>query len=123
MEENNIQHELTIYAEPIFHIGGFQVTNSLLNSWLAVFVIIILCVVLRLKLKKIPGRMQHIFEVIIDGALSLVDQVTNDRRVSAKVFPIVLPLFFFILVNNWLGLLPVVGSMGLIITEGGHSVF
>src|SRR3989344_172872 len=123
MEENNVQHELTIYAEPIFHVGNFEVTNSLLNSWLAVLVIIVLCVALRLKLKKIPGKLQHIFEIIMLGALSLVDQVTNDRKISMKVFPIVLPLFFFILVNNWLGLLPVVGSMGLIITEGGHSVF
>ena len=58
-----VAHEVTIYAEPIFHIGKFQITNSLLNSWLAVLVIIFLCVALRLRKKKVPGKIQHIFEI------------------------------------------------------------
>src|SRR5689334_15279583 len=106
MEENNettqIVHETTIYAEPIFHIGSFTVTNSLINSWLAVLVIFLLCLAIRLKLKKIPGTIQHIFEILLEGALSLVDQVTNDRKISIKIFPLVTSLFVFILVNNWL---------------------
>ena len=111
-------HETTIYAEPVFHIGppagGFSITNSLLNSWLAVLVIIILCLVLRLKLKQIPSKIQHIFEILLEGALSLCDQVTNDRKLTLKIFPLVLSLFVFILVNNWLGLLPIVGSIGFV---------
>jgi F-type H+-transporting ATPase subunit a len=121
--EQEISHEVTIYAEPIFNIGNFTVTNSLLNSWLTVVVIIILCVVLHLKLKKIPSKIQHIFEILMDGALGLVDQVTNDRRITLKIFPLVLSLFLFILINNWLGLLPVVGSMGFIFEHDGHAVF
>lgn len=116
-------HEITIYAEPIFHIGKFEITNSLLNSWLAVIVIIILCIVLRLKLKKVPSKIQHIFEILLDGALGLVDQVTNDRKISLKIFPMVVSLFLFILINNWLGLLPIVGSVGFLVNEGGHSLF
>ncbi len=128
--ENNIEeaheevaHEVTIYAEPIFHIGKFQITNSLLNSWLAVLVIIVLCVALRLSLKKIPGKIQHIFELLLGGAISLVDQVTNDRKITNKIFPLVLSLFVFILINNWLGLLPIVGSVGFYAVEDGHQVF
>lgn len=134
MENNEIQiqeniaveqvsHEVTIYAEPIFNIGSFQVTNSLLTSWLAVLVILIFSIIIRMKLKKIPGKLQHIFEVIMDGALSLVDQVTNDRKISKKIFPLVFSLFIFILVSNWLGLLPILGSIGLVAKEGAHSVF
>jgi len=125
--QNNIteqpSHDVTIYAEPIFHIGNFQITNSLLTSWLAVLVIIIFSIVIRMKLKKIPGKIQHIFEVILEGALSLVDQVTNNRKISVKIFPLVFSLFIFILVNNWLGLLPILGSIGLVVKEGIHSVF
>ncbi len=118
-----ITHEVTIYAEPIFHIGNFEVTNSLLTSWAAVLLILIFSIVIRMKMKKIPGKLQHIFEVVLDGALSLVDQVTNDRKISVKIFPLVFSLFVFILVNNWLGLLPVLGSMGLLVKEGATSVF
>ena len=113
--DNNAQqpiHETTIYAEPIFHIGSFSITNSLLNSWLAVLLIIIFCVTLRLKLKQIPGKIQQVFEILLEGALSLCDQVTNDRKITLKIFPLVTSLFVFILINNWLGLLPIVGSIG-----------
>ena len=126
MENNTpqqITHEVTIYAEPIFHIGNFQITNSLITSWVAVLVILALSLTIRLKMKKIPGKLQHIFEVILDGALSLVDQVTNDRKISEKVFPLAFSLFVFILVSNWLGLLPVLGSMGLLVKEGTTSAF
>lgn len=131
--ENNMQnsslieqqpsHDVTIYAEPIFNVGNFQITNSLLTAWLAVLVILVFSLALRMKLKKIPGKLQHIFEVIMDGALSLVDQVTNDHKISKKIFPLVFSLFAFILINNWLGLLPILGSVGLIAKEGAHSVF
>ena len=126
MENNTttqISHEVPIYAEPIFNIGSFQITNSLLTSWFAVLVIIIFSVALRMKLKKIPGKLQHVFEILLEGALSLVDQVTNDRRISVKIFPLVFSLFVFILVNNWLGLLPVLGSIGLVVKEGATSAF
>lgn len=116
-------HEMTIFAEPILHIGKFEITNSLLTSWLAVLVIIILSFAIRLKLKKIPGKIQHIFEFLLEGALSLCDQVTNDRKISTKIFPLVFVLFIFILVNNWIGLLPFISSIGFIETTGSHETF
>ncbi len=118
-----ISHEVTIYAEPIFNIGSFQVTNSLLTSWAVVLIVLALALAIRLKIKKIPGKLQNFFEVILEGALSLVDQVTNDRKTSQKIFPFVFSLFLFILINNWLGLLPIFGSMGLLVKEGASSAF
>ena len=50
---------------PFFHIGpesgGLSVTNSLLTSWLAVFIILIFSLIIKLNLKKIPNKLQHIF--------------------------------------------------------------
>ncbi len=116
-------HETTIFAEPVLNYRGFEITNSLLNSWLAVLVIVVLCVLLKRNLKQIPGKIQHIFEIFIEGAMSLCDQVTNDRKITLKIFPLVASLFIFILVNNWLGLLPFVGSIGFLANEVGHSIF
>ena len=123
VQQNTITHEVTIYAEPIFHIGSFQITNSLITSWAAVLVVLVLSLAIRLKLKKIPGKLQNMFEVILDGALDLVDQVTNDRKISVRIFPFVFSLFLFILINNWLGLLPIFGSIGLLVKEGATSAF
>ncbi|MFA6515410.1 MAG: FoF1 ATP synthase subunit a [Candidatus Paceibacterota bacterium] len=116
------KHESTLYAEPIAHIGSFPVTNALLTSWIAVFLIIIISISLRRKIREIPKGIQNIFEIIVDGALSLCDQITNNRKISNRVFPMAISIFFFVLINNWLGILPF-GGFGLIESGEGESVF
>ena len=113
----------TLFAEPVFNLGQFTVTNSLLNSWLVVMIIVIISLVLRGKLKKIPQGLQNVFEMIVEGALDLADSVTGDRKKTEKFFPLVFSLFVFILLNNWLGLLPGIGSIGYYAIEEGHKVF
>ncbi len=120
MEE--IIHEVTLYAEPIFHLGPFSVTNSLLTSCLAVILLVILALILRRKLQEVPKGLQNFFEIILDGALSLGDQITGDRKITNKVFPLSISVFFFVLINNWLGILPF-GGFGLVETEHGRSAF
>ncbi len=115
-----ISHEITLFAEPIFHFRNFAITNALLTSWVVVAIIIVLSFILRSRLQTIPGKLQNIFEIIMDGALDLCDQVTNSRALSVKVFPIAISVFFFVLINNWLGLLPI-GGLGILEREP-HSL-
>ena len=115
-----VSHEVTIFAEPIKHFENFTITNALFSSWFAVLIIIAISVILRSKLREIPRGMQNFFEVIVEGALSMCDQVTNDRALSQKIFPFAISVFIFILLNNWLGILPL-GGFGLI-EEGEHGL-
>ena len=114
-----LSEKVTLFAEPIFHLGDFTVTNALLTSWVVVAIIIILSLILRSKLKAVPGKLQNLFEIVIDAALDLCDQVTGSRALSIKIFPIAISVFFFILMNNWLGILPL-GGFGIVekSTEG-----
>lgn len=118
-----ISHEPTLFAEPVFNLGKFTVTNSLLNSWITVLIIIVLAVVVGKKVKKIPKGIQNYVEVILEGAMNLADSVTGSRERTKKIFPIVFALFLFILINNWLGLVPGIGSIGFIEAVAGHQVF
>jgi F-type H+-transporting ATPase subunit a len=117
------QHEATLFAEPIAHLGRFTITNSLLSSWITVIILVIFFYFIGQKIKKIPRGIQNIFEILMEKALELTDSVTGNRPKSEKFLPIVLALFLFILINNWLGLLPGVGTVGFNETEGAHSVF
>lgn len=121
--QSEVQHESTLFAEPIFNIGKFTVTNSLLNSWMAVFILVVIFIIIGKKIKKIPKGLQNIFEFVLDEALKLADSITGNRKRSEKFLPISLALFLFILVNNWLGLFPGVGTIGFIEAEGAHRVF
>src|SRR3989344_1599543 len=111
-QEQPTQH-ITLFAKPVYHYKDFVITNALITSWLAVAILIIVAVVLRFSLRMIPGKVQNLFEIIVEGALGLCDQVTNDRALSIKIFPFAISVFFFILVNNWLGIMPL-GGFGII---------
>jgi len=110
---NEVKENVTLFAEPIYHFKDFIITNALLTSWVAVFILVVIALFLRTKLRTIPNKLQNLFEIIIEGALDLCDQVTNDRALSIKIFPFAISVFFFILVNNWLGIFPI-GGFGLI---------
>jgi len=122
-QHQEIVHETTLFAEPIFKIGNFTVTNSLINSWVVVFLLVIFALMVKSKIRNIPRGIQNYLEIIFDGALSLADSITGSRERSMKSLPIVFPLFLFILLNNWLGMLPGVGSIGLIETHGSERIF
>jgi F-type H+-transporting ATPase subunit a len=118
-----ITHETTLFAEPIAHVGKFTVTNSLVMSWVTVIILVAFFVAVGKKKKKVPGKLQNLFEIILEQALNLADSVTGDRKKTQKFLPVVLSLFLFILLNNWLGLLPGVGTIGFVNNEGAKHVF
>jgi F-type H+-transporting ATPase subunit a len=116
-------HENTLFAEPIAHIGGFTITNSLLTSGVALLIVTILAISIYRSLKKVPTGLQNILEMMVEMFLGVFDDVTGSRKRSLKFAPVVLTFFFFILINNWMGLLPGVGSIGQIVQSGGEKVF
>lgn len=122
-QEVEVEHESTLYAEPVAHVGNFIITNSLIASWMTVVILVILFVLIGKTVRKIPRGLQNIFEILLEKAFELADSVTGDRKRSEKFLPIALALFLFILVNNWLGLLPGMGTIGFNEISGTHGVF
>lgn len=110
-----------ITAETIFHIGTFPVTNAFINSTMATLFFVVLALILGRNIKKIPGRLQNAFEALLEFLLGYFDQVTHDRTKSKKFLPIAGTLFLFILVSNWLGLFPGMGSIGIWQMTEGHA--
>jgi len=118
-----IIHENTLFAEPIANLGSWPITNSLVTSGLAIIIFVILGLLLKRRLRKVPVGLQNVFEIIIEGFLEIFDGVTGSRKKSLQFAPLVLAFFFFILINNWLGILPGVGSIGQVAIHGGEKFF
>lgn len=112
--------QISLRAEEIFRVGGFPVTNTLLLSGLAFVLLVAIALVIRRRLAPSPGAVQNMFELVMEGALGIMDSVLGSRRAAEKYFPLVFTIFLFILFSNWLGLLPGVGSV--IVTRGAESV-
>lgn len=122
-EGSEIKTEHTLFAEPVAHFGSLPITNSLINSWLSLVIILVLAVTLHSKIRLIPGRLQSVFEMAVESFLGIFDGVTGSRAKSVKLAPFIFTFFFFILINNWLGILPGIGTIGQVVSEGGEKVF
>jgi F-type H+-transporting ATPase subunit a len=106
-------------AEPLFHFGNFPVTNSLLNAWISVAVFCIVAFVASRRKTIVPHGVHNLIEAVIEGLLGEVQKVTGDRKRALMFFPVCATLFLYILVNNWMGLLPGTGTIGW--TGGEHG--
>lgn len=95
----------------LFEIGGLAVTNSMIYGWICAVFIIFILVKARKKL-RIGGAktFAEVIEVGTDFILNMVQDSVGSRAKALKYAPIFATLFFFVLLNNWLGLLPGVGE-------------
>lgn len=114
---------ISLAAEPIAHLGWLTITNSMINAWMVTAILILLVWLATRKMRLIPRGAQNLFEMFLEGALSLMDSVTRDRARSKKFLPIVATLFLFILLNNWLGQMPGTGTFGIWETVHGEQEF
>lgn len=115
---------ISIASEHIFTVLGIPITNTLLMSWIAMAILILTSFFATNKLKLIPKGLQSFFEAIVELILDFISQITGDRKQAEKFFPLVTTIFVFILLSNWLGLVPGVGTIGFFevahAEEGGY---
>ena len=112
---------ISLAAEKIGQIGPLTVTNSLLATWIVMFILCLLAFSVRVSLVVVPNRWQSFIELVIGGLYGLFDSVVGEN--AKKFFPLVATLFIFILVANWFGLFPGFGSVGFIEHLHGKEEF
>lgn len=113
----------TLGSETIFHIGTFEVRNTLITSVMTILLLTIIGLVLRRrKYALVPGGFQNLVESVIGGLFDFFDSVVGDRQKTEKFFPIVATIFLSVIVSNWMGLLPGFGSIGIWAEHEGHTV-
>ena len=109
----------TVKGEHLFTVLGLPVTNSMLTTWVFAAVIIVLFRLLIPKgAKLIPGKGQLVIESMIDGLKGIFEPLMGEKAFRAA-FPLLLGFFAYILIMNWSGLLPGIGTIGEEITYTG----
>ena len=110
----------TVHIAPgtVWQIGSFSITNSIFYGWICIIGIsaFLIWVARHVTVKPKGGVIQYV-EVAVSFITDLVESAFDDEKIGRKYVPYFVTVFFFILLNNWLGLLPIVGegfkSMGL----------
>lgn len=104
---------IPLAAEPLFHVGSVPVTNSMLNAWVATVFFVLVAFVASRRKSIVPKGIHNVIEAVIAGLLDQMEKVTENRAKAKAFFPLVATIFLFVLVSNWMGLLPGTGSIGV----------
>ncbi len=107
-------------ANEIFRLGPLPVTNSIVTTWVVALALIIGFRLLAGNPRLVPNRGQALVESALDGLKGVFEPIVG-KKASPAAMPLLLCLFIFIVVNNWSGLLPGVGTIGWS-SEGADGV-
>lgn len=102
--------EISIKAETVYHVGSFKVTNSLVLS--AVVFIFFIFIALRYSREIGTTRKTgffYIFNTLLRGLYGLFESIMGHN--ITFFFPLLSAFFIYVLLQNWFGLLPGVGSI------------
>ena len=86
------------------------VSNSILTTWILAAVIIIAIRVLIGTPKIVPNKGQALVENMASGLRDALEPIVGKKMIG-KTFPVLCGFFVFILLMNWSGLLPGVGTI------------
>jgi len=116
-------HQLTPESNAVVgsREGGFAITNSMIMVWIATGIIILFCQAATKKMSMVPAGFQNFAEWIIESLYNFFGGILGDHLVK-RTFWFFGGTFLLILITNWLGLIPGVGTMGFQ-DESGHVTY
>lgn len=103
-------------AEKLFEIPlweGFSlpISNSIVTTWIVALVLIALIRLACGHPKLVPSKGQYAVETVLGMFKEILEPILGKKAFPAA-FPLLICLFFFILAQNWAGLIPGVGTIG-----------
>lgn len=105
------EHSLPLKATPLFQIGEFVITNSMVVTWVVAALIIFFAQLATRKIKPVPTGLQNFWEWMVESLYNFLESMIGPQLVK-KTFWFFATIFIFILFLNWFGLVPGVGTIG-----------
>ncbi|HSX17687.1 MAG TPA: F0F1 ATP synthase subunit A [Patescibacteria group bacterium] len=111
---------VSVAPETLFHVGPLPITNSQVYGFIGTMIILaIMFGTVRAIRKGSRSRFMHAVMAVFESLYDTTVEVIGDKQVARKVLPLAVTLMLFFWINNWLGILPIVGS----VTYHGHELF
>ncbi|MCR4263180.1 MAG: F0F1 ATP synthase subunit A [Candidatus Roizmanbacteria bacterium] len=102
---------ISLSGEVLFYVGALPITNTLLTTWLVMLFLGIGSLIVSQNLRYVPGRGQVAIESVVEGLHTTFKSILGEK--VTQFFPLLATLFLFIIISNWSGLLPGVGTIGI----------
>lgn len=118
-EEGESLIHVAIEAEELFAIGPLHFTNSMVGALLTSVVLGLAAWYITRRSTLVPGRLQSALELPVELLTGIISESSSRWRGYAGL---ILGFFLIILIANWIGLLPGVGTIGIThIDPTGHE--
>ena len=106
---------IQIPAEPFIpaKIFGFTLKNTMVTAWITIVVLLVMAFFATRRMSEVPRGLQNLVEVFLEFFLALGERIAGGER-ARRFFPLVMTIFLFIMVSNWIGILPGFGTIGWI---------
>jgi F-type H+-transporting ATPase subunit a len=117
--EGGGHHALPLDAQRLH--DTLPITNSMIMVWLAVAIIVFFCKAATKQMALVPKGFQNFAEWAIESLYDFLSGLMG-KHLTHRTFWFFGTIFFFILVNNYLGLIPGVGTVGFNLIHDGHKV-
>lgn len=102
---------ISLKAEKIFEIGGFEVTNSMIYGLFVAVVMMAVGVYAAKRAKVAPvGGIVQFFEMTMEFIIKMLEDIFKSKDKAMKYAPIFGTFFVFIVFSNISGLMPIVGE-------------
>ncbi|HDH31326.1 MAG TPA: F0F1 ATP synthase subunit A [Candidatus Wolfebacteria bacterium] len=112
-----------LQPEYILSVFGVFLTNTFLTSILVTALLCVLGIIFYLKKQNHKNVFINAIRILIFELLKLTDMVTQDRKLSKKILPLITTFFLFIVTANLLALVPgFLGSFFVKTSVGEFSV-
>ena len=100
--------ELGVIHQLIIPVGGYRMTfnlEAILITWIVFFLLIAFGFWAGRKKSLLPGPVQVLGELIVGQLYGLTEDALGEE-LGRKYAPLVCALFMFLLVSNWIGIVP-----------------
>lgn len=112
---------IALAAEKLGTFFGIPITNTLVTSWITIFFLVVVGVLIGRNTRLIPSKVQLLFEMMFEYVYDFVTQILGSRQHARTYFPLLMTLFLFIFIANMLHFIPGVGSLTYHVA-GGETV-
>ncbi len=102
---------ITLFEIPLWEGHSLPITNSIITAWIVAIVLILLIRLACGHPKLVPSKGQYAIESILEMFKGILEPIVG-KRAFPFAFPLLVCLFFFILAQNWAGLIPGIGTIG-----------
>lgn len=96
---------------PVFTLGPIQFTSSMVITWTVAVLLIVVAQLATRNIQLVPSGLQNFVEWLVEGMYGFFEEILGKDLVK-KSFWFFCTIFIFILVTNWFGLIPGVGTIG-----------